>query len=143
MTSIKRSVGAAGAAVLLAAALTACGGGASGAPDDASSKDYCEAFGDEPKDADNKDTDKAADSVHEYADKLAEVGTPKDIDGDARDGYEIYVDFLADIDGDDIKKFSEAESADEVFDGDDADKVDAFVAKTVEICADALGGGEE
>ncbi len=143
MTSIKRSVGAAGAAVLLAAALTACGGGASGAPDDASAKDYCKAFGEEPKDADNKDTDKAADSVHEYADKLAEVGTPKDIDGDARDGYEIYVDFLAEIDGDDIKKFSEAESADEVFDGDDADKVDAFVAKTVEICADSLGGGEE
>ncbi len=143
MTSITRSIGTAGAAVLLAAALTACGGGASGAPDDASNKDYCKAFTDQPKDANSKDTDKAADSVHEYADKLAEVGTPKDLDGDAREGFEIYVDFLAEIDGDDVKKFSDAEKSDEVFDGDEADKVDAFIESTLEVCAEQLGGGAE
>lgn len=137
MTSIKRSLGAAGAAVLLAATLSACGG----APTDASKGDYCKAFGDTPKDAESKDTDKAADAVHEYADKLNEVGTPKDIDGDAREGFELYVDFLTDIDGDDVKKFSEAENTEDVFDDkDDSKKVDKFLEKTFEVCADELGG---
>ena len=142
MTSIKRTIGAVGASILLAAALTACGGGASGAPDDASNKDFCDAFTEEPKDADSKDTDKAADSIHDYAEKLQEVGTPEDLDGDAREGFEVYVDFLADIDGDDVKDFSDAEDSSDVFDGDDSEKVDAFIEKTLEVCTAELGGGE-
>ena len=139
MTPIKRSIGAVGAAVLLAATLSACGG----APTDASVEDYCDAFIDSPKDLQSDDAGKQADAAGEWADDLNEVGTPEDIDGEAREGFEIFVKFLEDVNEDDIKDLEDAEDPSEVFDGDDADKVEEFTKKTGEVCADQFGGGEE
>ncbi len=136
MTPIKRSIGAAGAAVLLAATLSACGG----APTDASTDDYCNAFIDSPKDLESDDTGKQVDAAGEWADDLNEVGTPEEIDGDAREGFEIFVDFLNDVSEDDIKDLEGADDPSEVFDGDDGDKVEAFINKTGEVCADQFGG---
>lgn len=136
---IQRGAGALGAAVLLAATLSACGG----APTDASAEDYCDAFIDTPKGLESDDAGEQADAAGEWADNLNEVGTPEDIDGDAREGFEIFVDFLGDVNEDDIKDLEDADSPDEVFDGDDGDKVKAFTDKTGEVCADQFGGGAE
>lgn len=116
-------------ALALAATLTACGGGpGSDAPDDASQEDFCNAFGETPE------GDATADQVHEYADRLAEVGTPSDITGDAREGFEIFVDYAADVSDDDISKFDDSADPSDIFDGDDASKVSAFVSKYAEVC---------
>lgn len=131
MTLTHRRVAAMAAPLLLALSLTACGGGASGAPDDASKSDFCDAFGANPlldTDIDTADTDKAADALHDYADKLNDVGTTSDFDGDAREGFEIYVDTLREVDGDDLKSDDPG-----VSDGD-ADKVGTFTTKAVSVC---------
>ena len=135
MTPLKR-VAAVTAPLLLALSLTACGGGASGAPDDASKEDFCEAFTSTPEGGDSDDVDANIDAAHDYGDKLADVGTPSDIDGDARDGFEAYVDAIKDLDKDDIDEFEDAENADDVF-GDDGDKVTAFITEASTLCADA------
>jgi len=140
MTSIKRRAAAVAAPLLLALSLTACGGDdGSSAPDDASTEDFCTAFADTPS-SDGSDEDAALDEAHDYADKLAEVGTSSDFDGEAREGFEAYVDFVKDIDSGDLEDFENAEGPDDVFGGDDADKVTAFITQAASVCADQLGG---
>jgi hypothetical protein len=125
----RRLLPTAAGALLLAATLTACGGGPGGdAPDNASNEDFCNAFNDAPGDGAD------ADAVHDYADRLADVGTPSDITGDAREGFEIFVDYAADVSDDDISKFDDSADPSDIFDGDDASKVSAFVSKYAEIC---------
>ena len=111
MTSVKRIVGAGSAAVLLAFSLTACGG----APTDASKEDFCDAFNsaeeifaDIDSEAEAKDqAGDVTDAYKEFADKLEEVGTPDGISDDAREGFEIFVEELGDLDEDDVEKFLE------------------------------------
>ncbi|MET3960896.1 archaellum component FlaG (FlaF/FlaG flagellin family) [Marmoricola sp. OAE513] len=78
--------GAAALASLVAAVLIAgCGGpDGSSAPKDASVKDFCKVV----NDLDTSD-------AKGFAEDLAEVGTPKDIPAEARDGFEIMVDNAA------------------------------------------------
>lgn len=111
MTPVKRIVGAGSAAVLLAFSLTACGG----APTDASKEDFCDAFNSAEKifadidpEAEAKDqAGDVTDAYKEFADKLEEVGTPDGISDDAREGFEIFVEELGDLDEDDVEKFLE------------------------------------
>ncbi len=111
MTPVKRVVGAGSAAVLLAFSLTACGG----APTDASKEDFCDAFNsseeifaDIDPEAEAKDqAGDVTDAYKEFADKLEEVGTPDGISDDAREGFEIFVEELGDLDEDDVEKFLE------------------------------------
>jgi len=129
MTSLKRYVGAGSAAVLLAFSLTACGG----APTDASTKDFCEAVQDFPEQS--EDAGKVVDSYKEYAEKLDEVGTPEGISDDARDGFEVFVEELTDLDEDKVKEFLEDPSKDiaEVSE-DDQKKVDDFTSYADKEC---------
>lgn len=129
MTPLKRGVAAAGAIALLALSLTACGSDSSGASESASKDDYCKAFLDAPQ-----GEDVSADDVHTWAGKLKDVGTPKEISGDARDGFETFVDYASDIKDSDIDKFNGSTDPSDIFGGDDAKKVAAFVSATVGLC---------
>ena len=70
--------------------------GAAGAPQDADVLDFCAAYADHqmvpPADQTTLDT------AHALAAKLIEVGTPPDMLAEEREGFELYVDGLADID---------------------------------------------
>jgi len=138
----KRPLATAGATVLLALSLTACGGGS---PSDASVKDYCdavrgdtntEAFG---KALEDKDYDKIVDLFKEQAEKVEKVGTPKDISDDAREGFEIQLDAIKDIDGDDVKKAFESDGDSDPFEDkiskDDKKKVEAYTKYESETCS--------
>lgn len=140
MSNIKRAAGAAGAAVLLALSLSACGDSASDAPDDASTDDFCGAYNATTStEEDASDSDKV-DEAHEQAEKLIEVGTPEDISDDAREGFEILVDAVADIGEDDVDNITNAESQDAFREAigaseDDFEKVIAFLTYANETCA--------
>ncbi len=143
MTSLKRPLATAGAAVLLALSLTACGGG--GAPTDASKADFCDAVnntegGEEIfKLIEEEDWDGIADALQEQAEKIEEVGTPEGIPDDAREGFELQLEASGDLDGDKIKKaFEDQEDPFEAdISEDDQDKVEAYNKYEQDTCADA------
>ena len=132
-----RVVPAAAAAVLLLT-LAGCGGddgadddgSAASAPEDASRADFCEAFLDEPADFDSDDVDAAVAAAHDYADRLREVGTP-DVPDEAREGFEVYVDFLAGLSADDAGGLDDADPA-EVFSDEQLAKFEAFSEVTAD-----------
>lgn len=144
MTPIKRPLAAAGAAVLLGLTLTACGGG--GYPTDASKKDFCGSVedvitttssveGEEPTEEQWKKLQAA------YED-LGEVGTPEDIGDAERNGFEVIVDAITDLDYDEAKKSFGDEGGDRIpgvskDDQKDAEKFFEYLGTT---CADQLGG---
>jgi hypothetical protein len=137
----RRRVAAVSAPLFLALSLTACGGGGSeaeGAPEDASSEDFCAAFQDIGEDFDSDDTGQAVDAANEYGANLAEVGTPSDFSEDARTGFETYVGFLEEVDEGDVEELESSESAEDVF-GDDAEAVTAFLTEAATVCAPELG----
>ncbi len=75
------------------------------------------------------------DGYKEYADKLEEVGTPENISDDAREGFEVFVEELGDLDEDDVKEYLEDPSKDiaEVSE-DDEKKVDEFTEYAAKEC---------
>ncbi len=127
MTPIKRPVAAASASMLLALALSACGGGGSGAPEDASTEEFCEAYLEIGTLEDGAD-------IKAYADNLGEVGTPEDIGEDERAGFEVFIEAASDVEDDasleDIEEpdVSEEENAD----------AEAFIAYASEACVGSL-----
>ncbi len=129
MTRIKRPAAAVGAAVLLAFSLSACGG----APTDASKDDFCEAVNDQSafEGVDIEDADAYVDALKEQAESLEEVGTPDDISDDAREGFDVYIDAIGDIDADDIENPDDLEDA---ISKDDQDKVEKFFEYQAETC---------
>ncbi|GAA3550527.1 hypothetical protein [Nocardioides daeguensis] len=143
MTPFKRPLAGAGVAVLLGLSLTACGG----YPTDASKKDFCggvedvitstsSVSGEEPTEAEWKKLQKA------YGD-LGDIGTPKDISDAERNGFEVIVDTITDLDYDEAKKsFGDNDGEDSIpgvskNDEKDAEKFFTYSSKT---CADQLGG---
>ncbi|WP_370289930.1 hypothetical protein [Nocardioides sp.] len=125
------------AAVPFLLALGACGGGGEAAaqdsPTDASVEDYCAALLDNsPLDSDNPD----ADAVNAWADKVIEVGTPADISGDARDGFEIFFGYFSDVD--DVNAVDDAENAADVFGEEDGTKVESYLTEGFSLCADQM-----
>ena len=133
-----RPVAALGAAAL-ALSLTACGGGASDAPDDASEEDFCEAFNNayEPL-ASSEDAELSEDQFNEFQDGVAEigeVGTPEGISEEEREGFEIFVEEIADLSYDDFQE--SVESGDEELPGvsqEDSDKAGAFAEYAGKTC---------
>jgi hypothetical protein len=119
--------------VLVGGTATACGG----APTDASKEDFCASFtkinevtadstGEEPTKDEIK---KVKDAVKD----LEETGTPEDISDDAREGFEIFTEAVADIDDDaDAKDLEEIED----FSGDEEKKFDAFGEYVGKTCAE-------
>lgn len=142
MFSIKRPVAAAGAAAVLALSLTACGGGddAGDAPKDASKDDFCEKLNalDSLETSDTPSEDEFNDAKDKIL-ELRDVGTPKEITGDAREGFEIFIDAVDDLSYDDAKDLANSDS--DTFPGvseDDNAKLLAFVFSAGALCS----GGE-
>lgn len=141
MTPLKRYAGAGSAAVLLAFSLTACGG--SGAPSDASTDDFCEAFNGQVEafsdiDPESSEADQAeaiVDGLQKWSDDLEEVGTPEGISDDAREGFEITVKEIGDLDADDVEKSLKDGNSDFAeISKDDEKKAEAFNKYASEEC---------
>lgn len=100
------------AVLLVGAVTTACGGGGggSGAPADASEKEFCEAQSSLlknllPEDMTNPEmpsNEEMAQSVKDWADEIDEVGTPENITDEARAGFEAVVEQAKEIDAADF-----------------------------------------
>jgi len=121
---MRRLLAAAGL-VLVAGTLAACGG----PPDDAAKGDFCKAIAAAPT-----DEKPSQDDVDEWHDELNDTGTPEDIDDDARDGFEVLVDALDEVDADDIGEDGSGYE-DVVKDSDDRKNVEKFFAYVAETCA--------
>ncbi len=98
----------AGMAAALALTLGACGSG-SGVPTGASEKEFCEAYNSLFTDALNNvdpeaDEDEQAKMIisglKSWGEKMSEVGTPEDIPDDAREGFELSLQSIEDLDDD-------------------------------------------
>ena len=87
--------------VLVGASLVGCSGGA---PTDASEDEFCTGYLSLASDlgtlVDATD-EEALDSIKTWAEELEQVGTPEDIPDEARDGFELMIEELAALDGDD------------------------------------------
>jgi hypothetical protein len=125
------------------------GGNADDAPDSASVEEFCDGLNafDEEIDDDLSDEEKV-DQAHELADALSEIGTPDDISDDAREGFELYLQAISDVDADDIGEFEEATSEEELREAlglseDEYAKVTAFFTYTGEKCFDVPTDGTD
>lgn len=123
------------AALVAGVTLSACG--ASGAPTDASAKEFCTTYDSMFDDLDVTDLEdlpdeeEMAESLHAWADRMQEVGTPEDISDEAREGFELQVEQAGEIDADDLKSdSSELEDLDE----DEKKGIQAFNTYATETC---------
>lgn len=98
--------------VLVGGMASACGS----SPEDADKDEFCKA-------TDKYISSENEDDFKDNQDELKDVGTPEEIDGDARKGFE----FIVDVDWDDREDKP---------DDDEVDNVSAFMTKYGEICAD-------
>ncbi len=135
MTPIKRRAAEVGAAILLVCSFSAC----SGPPDDASKEDFCDVVHNTAPFELSTDlaqqTGPYARSLKSQAEHFEDVGTPEDIPDDAREGFEIYIDALDDVDADDL---GNPENLKDEYSEDDP-KVEAFFTYQNEICVGDLG----
>lgn len=129
--------------VLVAGTAVGCGGdggGGGGAPDDASTADFCGVFDDFYKvvgelgaDAENSELIKA---LKDTGEDLEEVGTPEDIPEDARAGYELTVQTIADLDEDATQE--ELDGLEEEFSEEEKKQSDAFDEYLADTCEDEV-----
>lgn len=123
------------AALVAGLTLSACG--ASGAPTDASAKEFCDAYASMFDDLDVSSLEdmpteeEMAESIHTWADKMEEVGTPEDISEEAREGFELQVEQARELDAEDLK--SDSGPLDD-FDDEEQERSDAFNDYTTETC---------
>ena len=126
---MKKALWAAGL-LLVAGTATACGGDdGGGAPEEASVEEFCKPFTDAQADADAK--------VADVADKLKEVGTPKDIPDDARKGFEFLVDNAEDLDknSDDL---DDEEAFKDKYGDEEFKQIEAFIKYLGKTCVPEL-----
>ncbi|MDT9593203.1 hypothetical protein RDV89_08995 [Nocardioides zeae] len=124
------------ALALAGATLTACG---SSAPTDASKDDFCEAFTEAATDWYPESEDEEIDTTGAI-ETLEETGTPEDIGEDARNGFEVYIDALDEINGNSIADY-DGEDPVEVSEDDEAD-FDALSEYVTQECGGSAGGVE-
>lgn len=89
--------------VLVAGATAGCGGGDGGsAPDNASTEEFCDSYTSmlESMMKMSPDSDQAVTALKDWGEKLEETGTPEDIPDEAREGFEVIVGALAELDAD-------------------------------------------
>ncbi|MEQ6902965.1 hypothetical protein [Nocardioides sp. YIM 152588] len=135
MNRFPRPLIAATSAAALAVALSACGA----SPTDASTDEFCEVANDQSWvfGIEEGDYEGFAKAIHDYAERLEEVGTPDDIPDDAREGFQIQVEAAKDVTAEDLEKVDTA-AADDPFDIDlseaDAAKVRAYTEYQVKAC---------
>lgn len=129
---------AAAGMVLVGATSAACGGSADDAPEDASKGDFCDVVIENNPFTDQDDPP-SQDDFDDWVDELKDVGTPDNISDEARDGYEVLVDALDDIDVDDIDQDEDFDKY--VDDEDDRLDVEAFSTYLIGECVGDLPTG--
>lgn len=141
MKNVKRPIGAIAASVLLGLSLTACGGDGGGddidvadAPKDADKAEFCDAV----NAMDIEEDELTEDSFEEFQDKLveiAEIGTPEEITGDARKGFELLVETMSEMSFDEAKEFEDSESTEfPDMSSEESAMVFTFFMETGELC---------
>jgi len=123
--------------VLVAGTAVGCGGG--GAPDSASTDDFCGVFEDFNatvaelgQDAENSELIGA---LKDTGEELEEIGTPEDIPEDARAGFELTVKTIADLDEDASQEA--LDNLEEDFSEEEQKQSDAFNEYLSETCEPA------
>lgn len=120
-------------AVLLALPLTGCGG----APTDASTADFCAAVNDRSwveELGTDPDGEEIVAQLEKWGGELEETGTPEEIADDAREGFDITVDYLGDLDPDDFDNLEDLDPSAGDLSEDEQEKVDAFYAYVADTC---------
>ena len=132
---MKKALWAAGL-LLVAGTATGCGddgggggGGAGGAPEDASVEDFCKPFTDAENDEDAK--------VADVADDLKDVGTPKDIPDDARQGFEFLIENAEDLDKN-SEDLDDEQAFKDKYGDDEFKQIEAFITYLATTCAPEL-----
>lgn len=115
---------------LAGATLTACGS----PPDDASREDYCDAVDGFSSALMTGKIDE--DKIEDAIDEIEEVGTPDDISDDAREGFEISLDLMKDVDwgADEEDLMDELEEIEDDVEKDDEKKLEAYEEYESETC---------
>lgn len=103
----------AGAAAALALVLAGCGGGgASGTPTDASQETFCETYTSgfaeafeeiDPEASQQEQAEVILVSLKEWAGEMEDVGTPEDMSDEARDGFDLTLESIQDLNADDLQ----------------------------------------
>ena len=133
--------------VLVAGSTVACGGGdgsgegSDSAPADASTADFCGVFEDFYKvvgelgaEAENSELISA---LKDTGKDLEKVGTPEDMPEDAREGFELTVQTIEDIDADATEK--DLEDLEKDFTEEQKKQSEAFDAYLSETCQESTG----
>lgn len=119
--------------VLVGASVAGCGGG--GAPTDASEDDFCKEltslFADLGTMADATDKE-AIDSIKSWAKDLEEVGTPEEMSDEARDGFELMLEQVAELDEDDTTE--DFQKLDDDLSDSEKSATTAFETYTADTC---------
>lgn len=144
MRATARKAGLAVAATALAlGTLAGCGGdggGGSSAPDDASTEDFCDAFGtlfeEIMAQALTDDPSVAIEALKDWADNMEEIGTPDDIPDQARDGFEAFIDAARDLPDD--ATLEDLENLGDDLSEADQEAGEAFSDWAVETCPSAM-----
>lgn len=136
--------------LLLAGLLTGCGGGdgsstsdapaeGAAAPGDAAEGDFCDAYAGLFKQMgqmDPQDNQTIINGMKEWAADMREVGTPGDIPDEARQGFEVMVDSIEELDEDATQQ--ELDTLGEDLTDEEQKAGDAFVDFANQTCPDAL-----
>jgi hypothetical protein len=134
--------------VLVAGTVVGCGDDGSGSdaspPTNASKEDFCGVFDDMltelgALDADAKPAE-AVKALKNAADDLGDVGTPKDMPDNARDGYELILDEIEKLD-DDSSREDINQLGEDISDAQEKSMA-AYEKYLGEECADVLGGAD-
>jgi hypothetical protein len=142
-TLLRRTLLATAAAVI-ALCLAGCGddkvdAAIDSAPASASVDDFCEVWNDDHVAADAT-SEEYADSLHEAAQKLAQVGTPEAVGDSERHGFETFVAVMSAIDADDVEQLQGAAGPEDLADAfgltaHEGRDLTAFLTYTATACA--------
>ena len=133
---------------LAAASLVLVAGGATACSNDASEKEFCDGYEDfiSALVGIDQEGDNFVEDLKEAASDFEEVGVPGDIPDDAKDGRDLVLETIADLDDDATPQ--DVQELDKDFSEDEQEKADAFEKYLEDTCPNAGeslqedGGGE-
>ena len=137
----------AAALVLVGGSAVSCGGGGAGAdaPTDASESEFCDAYtslfsdlgdlagagGEAPPE------DEMLKSFQDWAQKMEDVGTPEGISDDARQGFELTIEEVNDLEAEDLDQASLDDLSSDASD-EEKEQAEAFNTYLTDTCGNPL-----
>ena len=120
---------------LMAASLVLVAGGATACSNSASKDEFCNGYEDFIKALFKAEGDNYGEQLKDAASEFEDVGTPDDIPDDAKEGLEIVMEKIQEIDDDATAE--DVQNLDEDLSEDDQKKADAFEEYLQKTCPDA------